>query len=81
MPGTNTSQQFPFPTTPQVFYCGGNVGLGFPDKECYFSVLSGRVQSDWSIAETLSRLHEFSESAKRRILSDYALQRKYGGKQ
>lgn len=65
-------------TLQTLFYHGGNVGLGDPVTKCFFSVEVNGKKSRWSIAETLSRLSEFSTAARSRILSDCATQIKYG---
>lgn len=62
----------------RLFYRDSNVGLGFPIEECYFSVDQGDTKHEWSIADTLARLAEFSPWAKHRIMADCAAQIKYG---
>lgn len=81
MPRTATSNQSPisFPVAVRnVFYRGSDVGLGFPVKECSFFVAVNGVWQEWSIAETLARLAEFSSAAQKRILYDCAMQIKFG---
>jgi hypothetical protein len=60
------------------FYCGSNVEIGFPVNQCYFLVDQGDGHQEWTIAETLVRLAEFSATAQGRILADCAAQVKYG---
>lgn len=50
-------------------YTGANnLGLGFPDDECYFMVWEDRDLRDWSVFEALARLEEFSERERNAIL-------------
>jgi len=80
MPSTNTPVPLALNASPMprdLFYCGGNVALGFPTCESWFLIEFCGAQLEWSIAETLARLDEFSEAAKARILHDCAVHRKY----
>lgn len=53
----------------KLFWIGGNVGLGDDADKCYFTIEENGVQAEWTIAETLARIDDFSELARTRILA------------
>ena len=67
VPSQNQHQSSPL-------YCGGNLGLGESDEDCFFTIKLNGVVHFWTVFETIIRLDEFSEAAKRRILLDCDIQ-------
>ncbi len=65
------------PKQQSLYYAGGNVGLGFPLKSCFFSVFRNDVEERWSIAKTIRHFLEFSNAAKARIVADCLSQQRY----
>lgn len=62
-----------------LFFLGGDVGLGNSVGDCSFYIEINEHLERWGIFQTLARIHEFSEAAQKRILSDCSLQIKYPG--
>ncbi|WP_194720918.1 hypothetical protein [Noviherbaspirillum malthae] len=65
---------------PRAVYRGTNLGFGFPDDRCFFSVERAGEEYRWSISETLAHFDEFSEKAQAQILVDCAVQKTYPGR-
>lgn len=70
MPSTRSSlRNATSPPASGLKYTGANnLGLGFPDDECYFMIWEDRDLRDWSVFEALARLDEFSKRERAAIL-------------
>jgi len=52
VPSQNQHQSSPL-------YCGGNLGLGESDEDCFFTIKLNGVVHFWTVFETIIRLDEF----------------------
>lgn len=62
------------PAQRTLFWRGSNLGLGEPTRNCHILVEEDGVVSEWTVAQIVGRLGEFSEAAKTRIAAEFGMQ-------